>query len=249
MIRPHYWELFSRKVRDRLNRLAHVGSFRPEEATMRCMRLVTGREGKASESVLLYWLVDPTDGIIADARFQAIGPPGLLAAAEIATEFAIRKHYDQMARLTADLLDQQVRDRRDVPAFPPECSAHLNKVLEAIEQAVQQCLDLPMPVDHKTPIDSTLLENQGGIPGWEQLPAQQKRRLVEEVIEKEILPYIELDAGGVKVVDFLREEEIIIAYSGACTTCHSSTGSTLSAIQQMLRSRLHPSLSVTPRIG
>lgn len=248
MIRPHYWELFSRKVRDRLARLAHVGTFLTKEATARCMRLVAGREGKSTESVLLYWLVDPTDGIIADARFQAIGPPGLLAAAEIATEFAIRKHYDQMARLTADLLDQQVRDRRDVPAFPPECSVHLNKVLEAIEQAVQQCLDLPMPIDHETPIDPALLENQGGVPNWEELPTQQKRRLIEEVIEKEILPYIELDAGGVKVIDFLHDQEIVIVYSGACTTCHSSTGSTLSAIQKMLQSRLHSSLSVTPRL-
>ena len=70
----------------------------------------------------LYWLVDPDDGIIVDARFQAYGQSALIGAAEIACELSVGKNYDQARRIGAELIDKQVRDRPDEPAFPKETS-------------------------------------------------------------------------------------------------------------------------------
>ncbi|MCP4265610.1 MAG: NifU family protein, partial [Candidatus Brocadiaceae bacterium] len=64
-------------------------------------------------------------------------------------------------------------------------------------------------------------------------------------IDKEIRPYIELDAGGIQIHE-LKDFELFISYEGACTSCHAATGSTLSAIQNILKSRIHPDLFVTP---
>lgn len=208
------------------------------------MRLVVGR----ANSLSLYWLVDETDGVIADAKFQAFGPIGLIGAAEVCSELILRKNYDQASRLTADLIDQHVRDRKEIPAFPKECNSHLNQVLTAVDIAVQQCLDIPFAASYDTtPIEKDFGEIPGGIPGWELLPQSQKLKIIEEVVDKEIRPYIELDAGGVKILNFIDEKEVIISYEGSCTSCHSATGSTLSAIQQILKARVHPSLFVTPQ--
>ena len=106
MIRPHYWELFSKKIRDKMDKLRYVGSFSYELAKSKEMRHVVGEEGKLK----LYWLVDETDGIIADAKFQAFGPIGLIAVGEVISELVLRKNYDQVSRITADLIDQHVRD-------------------------------------------------------------------------------------------------------------------------------------------
>jgi NifU-like protein len=244
LIQAFYWEFFSKKLREKIDRLRFVGFFTPALAEEKKMRLAVGRSGDVS----LYWLVDETDGIIADAKFQAFGPIGLIAAAEIGSELILRKNYDQASRLSADLIDQHVRDRKEAPAFPKECYPYLNQVLTAIDHAVQQCTDIPFAVSYDTtPIESDFGEIVGGIPGWEQFAQEQKRKIIEEVIDKEIRPYIELDAGGVQVIQFHETGEVVISYEGACTTCHSSTGSTLSAIQQILRSRVHPSLFVTPQ--
>ncbi len=245
MIRPFYWELLSKKLREKLDRLRYVGSFDAKTAEEKNMRSVVGREGK----VAFYWLVDESDGVIADAKFQAYGPIGLIAAAEIASELVLRKNYDQASRISADLIDQHVRDRKEEPAFPKECDPYLNQVLSAIDRAVQQCLDIPFTASYDiTPIERDFGEIPGGIPGWEELPHEHKVKIIEEVIDKEIRPYVELDAGGVTVVALREEKEVIIAYEGSCTTCHSSTGSTLTAIQQILRARVHPTLFVTPQI-
>jgi NifU-like protein len=244
IIRPFYWELFSKKLREKMDRLRYVGFFTAKMAEEKGMRFVKAK----SEFCALYWLVDESDGVIADAKFQAIGPIGLIGAAEIASELVLRKNYDQVSRLNVDLIDQHVRDRKDTPAFPKECDPFLNQVLSLLDLGVQQCLDLPFAATHDiTPIEHDFAEIPGGIPGWEQFSYEQKKKIIEEVIDKEIRPYIELDAGGVQLVS-LKETEVVISYEGSCTTCHSSTGSTLSAIQNILKSRVHPTLFVTPQL-
>lgn len=243
MIRPFYWELFSKKLREKIDQLRFVGAFSKEMAEEKQMRLVKASE----EGLTFYWLVDESDGVIADALFQAYGPVGLIGAAEVASELVLRKNYDQVSRLTADLIDQHVRDKKETPAFPKECDSFLNQVLSAIDKGTQQCFDIPFAATHDTtPIENDFLEIPGGIPGWDEFPHHQKIQIIEEVISKEIRPYIELDAGGVKIVDFKETGELSIFYEGACTTCPSATGSTLSAIQKILKSRVHPSLFVTP---
>ncbi|HSX04708.1 MAG TPA: NifU family protein, partial [Rhabdochlamydiaceae bacterium] len=73
----------------------------------------------------------------------------------------------------------------------------------------------------------------------------QKLSVIKEVVAKEIQPYIELDAGGVEVLK-IENNQVHIAYSGSCTSCYSATGATLEAIQQLLRAKVYPELTVIP---
>jgi NifU-like protein len=75
----------------------------------------------------------------------------------------------------------------------------------------------------------------------------QKRQIIEAVIEKEVAPYVALDAGGVQV-EYFSEKEVGIRFHGACEACPSSLGSTLDAIQRILQTRVHPSLIVVPQM-
>jgi NifU-like protein len=238
-------EPFSKKLREKIDHFRFAGRFTHEEAESKRMRLVIGAEG----FLRLYWLVDESDGVIADAKFQAFGPIALLAAAEIGSELVIRKNYNQASRISADLIDQHVRDKKEIPAFPEEAYPLLNQVLSAIDSAVHQCSDIPYAsADYDmTPIEWDFGEIPGGIPGWDGFSIEKKISFIEEVIDKEIRPYIELDAGGVKVLDLKENGELSISYQGSCTTCHSATGSTLSAIQKILKARIHPSLTVNPQ--
>jgi NifU-like protein len=244
---PPLWELYSKKIRSRLDRPQYAGCFSLKEAQERGMRLVKGYVQNGSEQLCLYWLVDELDGVIADARYQVSGPTGLIAAAEAASESVLRKNYDQASRLSVDLLDRLMRDQNDRPAFPEHSASHLNQALDAIDLAVQQCLDIPfLDTFDMTPIEDDIGVIPGGLPGWDGMPHEQKLKIIEEVIEKEVRPYIALDAGGIKILDLHEGREVRISYEGACVGCHSSTGSTLQAIQRILRARVHPELSVIP---
>lgn len=245
------WHRYSRKVIARIENARCYGTFTPEDATERQMRAILGQEGLIEDgnAVHLYWLLDPTDGVIVDARFQVFGQSALIAAADAACELLIGKNYDQAKRIGADLIDRHLRDRIDQEAFPIETHAHLNLVVSAIEDAVSRCFDIPLSPTYLSPVPRDIATSeQGGYPSWLELPREQKLSLIEDVLNEEIRPYIELDAGGVEVLDLINDSELLISYQGSCTTCYSSIGATLSTIQQILQSKIHPSLKVVPNL-
>lgn len=241
------WERYSKKLAAAIASPKHVGYFTPKEAQERSLRLAVGREGKREEgnSVALFWLVDPSDGVIVDALFQVYGQSALTGAAEIACQLLIRKNYEQARRLSADLIDKQVQDRAMEMAFPEEAFGHLNLVLFAIDDAASQCMTIPIAEESILSPFGESDTASGPYPGWESLSTEQKRAMIEQVIDQEIRPYIELDDGGLSIVAFNQDKEVVISYKGSCTSCYASTGSTLSAIQGILQSRLHSTLHVT----
>lgn len=248
-VTPFPWTRYSKKLAAKIDKPRCAGFFTADESEERDVRLIIASIGRLEDGNILqmYWLVDPEDAVIIDAKFQTFGQSVLIGAAEVACELLVGKNYDQAKRITAALIDQQVRDKSDTPAFPNETAPHLNMVLEAIEMGAEQCSDLPLPSSYVAPpvpmeIGEVL---EGGIPGWNEFTVEKQIALIEEVLDRDIRPYIALDAGGVEVKELIGQQ-LLIAYKGTCTSCYSSVGTTLSYIQQVLRAKVHPDLNVIP---
>jgi NifU-like protein len=236
-------------VTTRLQGLLYVGMIH-EEPLPEGLRHVRVEE---SGMLILDWLVDCTDGVIVDVRYQALGPPALVAAAEALSELCLRKNYDQASRISAHLLDRFYQERRSKEVFSLQDNFWLNRVLSALDKAVYQCLDLPLAPDYSsTPLHKETYSDEplgeGGIPGWEAMGLEDKLQVIEEVLALDIRPYIALDEGNVQIVRLEEGHQLHIAYQGSCTSCHSATGSTLSAIQSILIAKVHPSLIVIPEL-
>lgn len=239
--------MFSEKLKKRIQNPQFTGFFKEKEAKERMMRLAEGSAGelKKGNIVSLYLLVDEMDGVIADARFQVFGNPELIGAADTACELLLRKNYDQARRLSAELIDQFLRDKDGRNAFPKQSSFILNLVIDAIDEAARKCMDIPISDVYIAPPISHESGESTQYPNWNELSMEQKMDVIKEVVANEIQPYIELDAGGVEVLR-LEGNQVHIAYSGSCTSCHSATGATLDAIQQLLRTKIYPDLVVVP---
>lgn len=245
------WNRYSKKLQAKIENPRNVGIFTPSDTEGRGVRLVIGRSGEVEDGncIQFYLLVDKEDGIIVDMKFQVFGQSALIGAAEVTCDLVVGKNYDQAMRISADLIDKQVRDRSEVPSFPFETSPHLNLVLEALEKCTEQCTDIPLPTAYvapPAPVDIEVLE--GGYPGWAELSIKQKLAVIEGVLNSDIRPYIALDGGGVEVINLLHDKEVIIAYQGSCTSCFSSVGATLSFIQHVIKSKVHPDLIVIPNL-
>lgn len=251
LITPFPWTTYSKKLAARIENPRNAGSYQTSDTVERGVRLVEGGDGSIEDGnrVVLYWLVDLKDGVIVDARFQAFGQSALIGAADAACDLLVGKNYDQAGRVSADLIDKQVRDRSEEPAFPKETFPHLNLVVSAIIDASEQCAGISLASGYAAPPvpnDSSMNPEGAGYPGWDDLPHDRKVAVVEGVLDREIRPYIALDAGGVDVVELTTHRELIVAYKGSCTSCYSSVGSTLAYIQQMMRAKVHPQMVVIP---
>lgn len=250
-IMPYPWARYSKKLSQRILAPLYIGFFSAESAKERGVRLALGKAGEMVEgnALILFLLVDEMDGVIADVKFQAYGQSALIGAADVACSLLIRKNYDQARRISSELIDKEVRDRKDAMAFPEETYAHINLVLAAIDEACDQCMDIPLPEEYVAPplSDPSMSLGEARVyPGWDELSTSQQIYVIEEVIASDIRPYIELDAGGIEIVSLVEGRQLTIAYKGACTSCHSATGATLSAIQQILRIKVHPDIVVIP---
>lgn len=243
------WASYSNLLKERILNPRNVGVFRENTGAMQEMRVVIGEGELKGNRLKISIVVDETDGVIADAKFVCFGESALVGAADAACEVLLRKTYDQARRLTADLIDRKVRDFTNIPAFPKEADGWINFVLTVIEEGAEKCTDISLKDPSVAPPVPGGEQGEGGHPNWHLFSPDEKLDHIKEVIRDEIQPYIELDAGGIEVAAFNDETEIIIAYQGACTSCPSSTGATLDAIQQILRSRLSPTLMVKPDLS
>ena len=235
----------SKKLQSRMLAPQNIGFYTQEEAKERGMRLVICKKEEEHFKVAFFCLVDEGDGVIAEARFQVKGSSFLVGIGDMACEAILRKNYDQVHRLRSELLDKPLQDKNGMSAIPDEAYPCVELVLKALQEIEPQCSDISLSPSYVTPnMDASL---QGSLyPDWDSFALEQKLAAINQVIEEDILPYIELDAGGVKVLELKDGREVIIAYEGSCTSCYSATGATLNAIQQILRSKIHPDLTVTP---
>lgn len=245
------WHRYSLELKKRILNPRFSGIFTLEQAQEKKMRLEIGEEGSLEEGYLVrfYFMIDPLDGIIADVCYQVYGESALIGAAEVASELLMRKTYEQAMRMSADLLDHHVKDKKGKTSFPEETFPYLNLVLMAMENGCEKCKDIPLvdadfPIEKQTPLIGA--SDRKEYPDWETLPKRKKIMIITQVIDEEIRPYIELDQGGVSVLDISDKDEVSIKYEGACTSCYSSIGGTLSAIQEILQSKVHPGLTVIP---
>lgn len=246
------WARYSKKLSLRIENPYCLGTFSSEDAIARKLFLAKKSAGsfQNGNTLSFYWLVDPEDGVIIDAKFQAFGNSALIGACEVACEVVIGKNYDQARRISAELLDKHVQDKNNAQGFPEETYAYLNFVVDALEMTAATCEGIPLAENYVSPpgVGREIEIVEGGYPGWKELTFKQKMSVIENVLDVEVRPYIELDAGGVQLVNLLDDNEVIISYQGACTSCHSATGATLSFIQQILRAKVFPDLHVTPNL-
>ena len=76
---------------------------------------------------------------------------------------------------------------------------------------------------------------------FEKLNLEEKKKAIEEIINKKIRPALAMDGGSLELVDIIEDDEglkVFIKYLGACNGCASS-GSTLFAIEAELNKQLN----------
>jgi len=70
--------------------------------------------------------------------------------------------------------------------------------------------------------------------------------IIGEILDETVTPYIDAHGGALKLISFDTDSHLLtVYYQGACSTCPSSFGMTLSAIQNILRDQFDPLLRVT----
>lgn len=196
---------------------------------------------KNNQFIMISILVSLDDGTIFDAKFRCNGAPYVIGMCELLMENLIRKTYAQAGHISANYIEKLIEDKTEQTLTKSSYQA-LNTLVELIDDLTLQCQDIPVQDTYlETPIEESLEENC--IEDFFERSHSEQLEILNTVIEKQIQPYIAIDQGSVEITK-LEAGRITIKYDGSCTSCIAATGSTLDAIQKILRARVHPQLSV-----
>jgi NifU-like protein len=212
-------------VADRLAHLAPQGSFAEEEARERGCRLVATEHGAAgaADHIALALLVG-ADGRVADARYRTPAQGELLAA------------YDAMAELCVG------RAMAEVAAISPRAVEGFLRGGAAGEPALPLAGDADAPFyvlrkAHERWLGAT---GAAGARPFAEAGLFEKVKRIEAVLDQYVRPALAADGGGLDLVD-LKGDELTVQYQGACGSCSSSVGGTLTFVQDALANHLgHP---------
>lgn len=215
-------------VESRLKRLGHVGDFSEANAQARGCTLVTTEHGaqNAPDHLKLYLMLD-AQGVIKDARFRSAATGDLLAAYDVMCELAVGKSVAEAAKISPRAVDTLLRAGAAEPAIP--LSLEADTPFYVLQKAAERFTPIAAkPADFKPFKDVGLFE---------------RVKRIEQVLDAHVRPALASDGGGLDLVD-LKGDDLFVQYHGACGSCSSSVGGTLTFIQDSLNNHLAANLAV-----
>lgn len=221
----------STAVRDRLAALRFAGTLTAADASAHGGRLITATHGAdgTPEHIVLTLIVDQA-GVVTHARHASKAGGDLLAAYDAMVEMTIGRLLVDARDITPRKVEAFLRGTRSDPAF--DVALDGDKPFFVLTKAAQA---LDKPKDGPATADQ--------LP-WSDVGLFEKVRRIESVLDQHVRPALASDGGGIDLVD-LQNDELIVQYHGACGSCSSSIGGTLTFVQDSLNSNLGTTLRIT----
>ena len=80
------------------------------------------------------------------------------------------------------------------------------------------------------------------------LTLDEQKEQIELVLDEHIRPALMSDGGNVQLLDVTDGEKVLVQYQGACGSCGSSLGATLSFMESTLRKHIYNEINVVPQV-
>ena len=239
---------FSEKFEARAANPVHRGAYYQEDAAEKGMALVQAKH----KDTKLYWLVDLTEDRVYSARFFAYGGKVSLGIAETLCSLVEGLTISEACSLKGNEIELGLRDNRDVPSVPEtklpafEVVDNLLKEIQSEYPSAKSVAEASLLVKNNAENPQTARELSLAEQAWLGLNRDEQIEQVNVVLNEKVRAALNADGGNVEVVDILENKKIIIQYQGACGSCGSSVGATLSFIENALRNQIHKDLVVIP---
>jgi len=230
-------EKFSEKLEAVAKSPKNRGAYYQEEATEKGMALVEAK----FKDMKLY-------------KFFAYGGKVSVAIGETLSGMAQNLTLDEACSLLGADIERALRDDPDQPAVPESKKLAFGNVPELLKLVKEN-----YPSAKAVALAAAGVNKEAGKPAgikelnmqeqaWMGLSEKEQIEQINIVLDAKIRPALMNDGGNVQVQEVIDGEKIIIQYQGACGSCGSSMGGTLSFIEQTLRTEIYKDLQVTPNM-
>jgi len=241
---------FSKKFEEAAGKPKNRGAYYLEDANEKGMALVEAKY----KDMKLYWLVDTEEDRVYSAKFFAYGGKVSLAVGETLCSLVKGLTIDEACSLLGSDVENHLRDEPEAPAVP-EAKMFAFGAVEALLKIIRddypgaKALALASAAAKKQEKPQrSLSELTMDEQAWMGLSLDDQKAQINLVLDEKIRPALMADGGNVEILDVVDGEKIIVQYQGACGSCGSSLGATLSFMEQALRNEIYNELIVVPNM-
>lgn len=241
---------YSDKLRQAAANPLHRGALFPEDAAEKGMALVEAKSG----NLKIYWLVIPGEDRIYSAKFFTYGGVESIAIGETLCAMTRGLTIKEAESVTGKDVERALRDEAETPSAQDDKISAFGAVDDIIKSAAEA-----YPAAKAVAMASAAARDSGAgapSPDWATLTEKQKNWLslsreeqikkVESALDERVRDFLRFEGGDVAVLDVVDGKKVIVQYQGSCGSCASSTGATLSMLEQTLRMELFDELVVIP---
>ena len=242
---------FSKKIATLAANPKQRGAFFTEDASSKDLALATSK----FKDIKTYWLVDPQSDLIYDAKFFSYGGPISMALGEMLCTLVKGMKVESACAITIPQMEALLRDEDGLPATTApaeEAFASLPPLLANAKEVYVSAKALALAT-------ITMKAAQGGKPratsfeslteadeAWLKKPKEEQIQIIDEILTRDVRPGLNMDGGDMQIEDIEEGSRLMIKYQGACGSCGSSTGATLSFIEDSLRKQVFGGIQVIP---
>ncbi|MEO6094438.1 MAG: NifU family protein [Fibrobacteria bacterium] len=248
---------FSEKIATLAANPKHRGAFFTEDASTKDLALATAKY----KDIKVYWLVDPQTDLIYDAKFFSYGGPTSVALGEMLCTLVKGMKVDSACSITVSQIEKLLRDEAEVSATSgsaDDAFGSLPHLLENVKEVYLSAKALALATiamkaqqngkDGKDgkPRRSSFEALTEADTAWLAKPKEEQIKVIEAIIDKDVRPGLNMDGGDLVIKDLEDGQRLMIKWQGACGGCASSTGATLSYIEDSLRRQVFGGMQIVP---
>lgn len=221
--------------------LTHRGAFFQEEANNRGLALVEAKY----DDTKLFFLVEPESETIVESRYFTYGGTRSMAVAEAICLLVDHGPLTALFALSAETVDRSLRDAPDTPSAPLKTFAAVSPLALSAEENWE-------PAKIVWQASQIIRAQRANEPvaddpeAWLNLSSDEQRMKIDRALDGRVRDYLQAEGGDVEILDVLDGNRVEVHFSGMCGSCASSSGSTLYAVEEWIREKVYPRLTVIP---
>ena len=243
-------EKFSKKFDEAASQPKHRGAYDLDDTRDKGLILV---EAKYKDSKV-YWLVDGIEDRIYSAKFFAYGGKVSLAIGETLCSMVKGLTVEEACSILGSDVEMRLRDDPEVPAVPEakqKAFANVDELLKIVLKeypSAKAVTEASASVNKEDRKAASFSELSMAEQAWLGLSKEDQIAQIDLVLDEKVRPALMSDGGNVQVLDVVDGEKVMVQYQGACGSCGSSLGATLSFMEQALRNDIYNELIVIPNM-
>ncbi|MDH5511233.1 MAG: NifU family protein [Nitrospinota bacterium] len=217
----------------------HRGVYFLEEATAKGMAFLSAKV----RDTKIFWLVDPEEEKVVNAKFFTYGGPDSVAVGEALSDMVIGAPIHEAYSISGEDVIARLAASSYFPFNKESLVSQINDLISRMKQEHPLAL-AKLSLSEVKASEAKEARNSTEDEKWLKMSNQERIQLVIEAIDGQVRDALAVDGGGIDILDIRDDWNVYAEFQGTCSSCSASIGSTFIAVENVIKTRVNERLTL-----